>query len=189
MLIKHTILLFAALLTGYLISPSYSGDIISCDSFENCPDGSEPLTNQLIQLENKIDALEELLAGVSRGVDPNTGQDTLTFSNMNVQVVNGSGYTSGTTTGTGNLIIGYNELRGSEDVRIGSHMLVLGDTNNYSGFGGIVGGRTNETTGGYASVSGGYRNTASGYASSISGGLSKTAATNNCTVGDDGVDC
>ena len=139
MLIKHTILLLAALLTGYLISPSYSGDIISCDSFENCPDGSEPLTNQLIQLENKIDALEELLAGVSRGVDPNTSQDTLTFSNMNVQVVNGSGYTSGTTTGTGNLIIGYNELRGSEDVRIGSHMLVLGDTNNYSGFGGVQG--------------------------------------------------
>ena len=111
MLIKHTILLFAALFTGYLISPSFAGDIISCDSFENCPDGSVPLTNQLIQLEAKIDALEALLAGVSRGVDPNTSQDTLTFTNMNVQIVNGTGTTEEETTGTGNLIIGYNEPR------------------------------------------------------------------------------
>ena len=108
MSLKSILALVCALSIGFASLPSYAGDIISCDSFENCPDGSEPLTNKLIQLENKIDALEELLAGVSRGVDPNTSQDTLTFTNMNVQIVNGSGGTDGETTGTGNLIIGYN---------------------------------------------------------------------------------
>jgi len=81
MLVKRILLVFTIVFSCVVAPPSYGGDIISCDSFENCPDGSVPLTNQLIQLENKIDALEALLAGVSRGIDPNTSQDTLTFDN------------------------------------------------------------------------------------------------------------
>src|ERR1700758_1264362 len=40
------------------------------------------------------------------GID---GQPTITFSGVNVQVVSGSGSTSGTVNGQGNLIIGYAE--------------------------------------------------------------------------------
>jgi hypothetical protein len=40
-----------------------------------------------------------LLANVSRGVDPNTSQDTLTFTNMNVQIVSGDGQTTARTEG------------------------------------------------------------------------------------------
>jgi hypothetical protein len=43
--------------------------------------------------------------------------------------------------GLGNLIIGYNELRGSGDDRTGSHNLVLGSRNNHSSYAGIVGGQ------------------------------------------------
>jgi hypothetical protein len=88
MSIKSTLLFFVAVFIGLTSLPSYSGDIISCDSFENCPDGSVPLTNALLALEARMDALEvenaelkALLTGVSRAVDPNTNQDTLTFGN------------------------------------------------------------------------------------------------------------
>ena len=42
--------------------------------------------------------------------------------------------------GLGNLVIGYNELRGAGDDRSGSHNLVIGSRNNYSSHGGLVGG-------------------------------------------------
>ena len=141
-------ILFVFIAIVYTTSPSYGNDIISCDSFENCPDGSEPLTNKLIQLENKINALEALLANVTRGVDPNTSQDTLTFTNMNVQVVSGSGETYGAITGTGNLIIGYNETGSPNgDNRTGSHMLVIGERNSYTSYGGMVAGGSNTVSG------------------------------------------
>lgn len=195
--VKYIVSIFAAALIGYSISNSYSQEVIFCSGFE-CPEGAPAL-------EARVAALEALLAGVNRGVDPNTSQDTLTFANMNVQVVNGSGNTGGAPTATGNLIIGYNELRGGGDDRTGSHMLVMGDNNNYSSYGGIVAGNNNTASGDYASASGGENNTASGHASSISGGQNnsaiagwtsvsggntKTADFDHCTTaGDIGSDC
>jgi len=184
MFIKRILLLSVVIAFGSFFSPSYAGDIISCDSFENCPDGSVPLTNALLALQARMDALEAenaalktLLAGAKRGTDPNTGVDTLTFTNMNVQIVNGSGTTEGIVTGTGNLIIGYNAPRAEGgDVRTGSHMLVIGSQNNYSSYGGMVVGYFNETSSRYASVSGGLQGTASGQYASISGGLNNTAS-------------
>jgi hypothetical protein len=119
-----------------------------------------------------------LLAGATRGVDRKTGQDTLRFTNMNLQIVSGSGFTDGATTGTGNLIIGYNELRKSGNDRDGSHMLVIGSLNNYTSaaYGGMVVGQNNGTSAMYASVSGGAGNIASGEASSVSGGDGNTAS-------------
>jgi len=46
--------------------------------------------------------------------------------------------------GLGNLIIGYNELRGSGDNRIGSHNLILGSKNNFASYGGMVAGTLND---------------------------------------------
>lgn len=131
-----------------------------------------------MQLEARLEALEILLAGISRGIDPNTNQDTLTFTNMNVQIVSGSGITNGATNGKGNLIIGYNELRSGGNDRNGSHMLVIGRHNNYTSnsFGGIVAGYTNTTAASYSSVSGGFESTASGNYSSVIGGWSNTAS-------------
>ena len=136
--------------------------------------------------------LDSLLAGVSRETDPNTGQDTLVFSGMNIQIVNGSGWTD-ITDGTGNLIIGYNELRTANNLRGGSHILVIGDRNNYTtnSYGGMVvgsdsevssmfasvsGGQYNRAAYDYASVSGGKHNKASGLNSSVSGGTGNEAS-------------
>jgi len=190
MLIKRILLPFVATFIGFAISPSYAGDIISCDSFENCADGSVPLTNAILELEARMEALEAennklkaLLAGVTREIDGNTNKDTLRFSNINVQIVNGSNTTDGTPTGTGNLIIGYNETGNPNgDERTGSHMLVIGLGNNYSAFGGMVVGNQNTTSGNYSSVSGGSGNIASGVEASVSGGINNIASGDESSV-------
>jgi len=119
---------------------------------------------QLETLEARVAALEELLVHFNRS------GNVITISGANLQVVNGEGSTV-TSNGLGNVIIGYNEARqdGSDD-RSGSHMLVVGQENNYTGYGGIVVGLNNETSGGFAVVSGGKGNVASGNSSSVSGG-------------------
>jgi hypothetical protein len=133
---------------------------------------------ELSALESRIEELEDLLQDVSRLIDPNTGYDTVRFEGVNVQIVNGNGTTFGEPFGTGNLIIGYNELRDKGNYRDGSHMLVIGEANNYTSdsYGGMVVGSWNETSAPRASVSGGHANTASGEASSVSGGGWNTAS-------------
>ena len=147
---------------------------------------------ELSALESRIEELEGLLEDVSRLIDPNTGYDTVRFEGVNVQIVNGTGTTDGETFGTGNLIIGYNELRGNSecpdgyecDRRGGSHMLVIGSQNNYTSdsYGGMVVGSWNETSALFAVVSGGGDNTASGQNSTVSGGVANTASGEVSTV-------
>ena len=84
--------------------------------------------------------------------------------------------------GSGNLIVGYNELRFSDNVRTGSHNVVMGIRNNFSSFGGLVVGDFNEISGEFSSVSGGTSNTASGELASVSGGSFNTASGDFATV-------
>ncbi len=96
------------------------------------------------------------------------------ISGINVQIVNGQGATE-TVDGTGNLIIGYNELLGDGDNRSGSHNIVSGHYSNYTSYGGLVAGSSNSILGPYATVSGGNHSRASGFASSVSGGFQHEA--------------
>ncbi|HEX7627338.1 MAG TPA: hypothetical protein VF354_00260, partial [Candidatus Methanoperedens sp.] len=86
-------------------------------------------------------ALKNLLANVSRN-----GSD-IYIDGANLHIRDGSGDTFGPVNGLGNLIIGYNELRGSNDNRTGSHNLILGKANNYASYGGLVAGVSNEISG------------------------------------------
>ncbi len=187
MSVKYVVSLFAAALIGFTLSPSYSAEIVSCNGFESCPTNDG---DAIVALTARVAALEALLADVSRGTDPNTSQDTLTFAGMNVRIVNGTGVTE-SINGTGNLIIGYNETRDQTSAstpcpsnaeteffcnrRTGSHNLVIGILNNYSAHGGMVVGGKSETSAPFASVSGGLSNLASGKNSSVSGGFGNKA--------------
>ena len=132
------------------------------------------LKGRVTSLASETGRLKDLLAGVSRD------GDTLRFSHMNVQIVNGDGQTS-STNGLGNLIVGY-DANGSNYDRDGSHNVVVGDNHGYSSFGGLVAGYSNRISGPYASVSAGYDNTASAFASSVTGGTSNTASGEHSTV-------
>jgi hypothetical protein len=128
------------------------------------------LESRIAQLETTVSQLVSLLQNVTR-----SGND-ITFSGVNVHVVNGTGTTYGTVNGLGNLIVGYNELRSSGNDRTGSHNIVVGSRQNYSSYGGLVAGYQNAISGAYASVSGGYFNAASSSGASVSGGYSNTAS-------------
>jgi hypothetical protein len=126
-------------------------------------DELQTTVDELETLVAEVDELKALLAGVSRN------GDTLTFSGMNLEVLNGQGHTY-TSNGLGNIIIGYNEDNGNDEVRTGSHYLVVGRDHTYTRYAGIVVGYNNSATGSYASVCGGLNSTASGDHSTVSGG-------------------
>jgi len=107
---------------------------------------------------------------------------TIQIHHANLQIVNGSGATDGLVDGLGNLIVGYNELRGAGDDRSGSHNLVVGKEHNFSSFGGLLAGQRNTVSGGWSSVSGGRLNAASGLLSSVSGGAFNEASGDHSSV-------
>lgn len=132
---------------------------------EGVPPGS--LVERVAALEAEVEALKATLACVSSNSD---SQDFF-FEGCNVHVRNGDS-TTNTKNNLGNLIIGYNEERGTGSDRTGSHNLVIGDLHNYSSYGGLVAGYHNDINGDWASVTGGYGNEVAdgAYCSSIVGG-------------------
>jgi hypothetical protein len=120
-------------------------------------------------LEARVAALESKLAHFSR-----SGNDIF-ITGANLHIVNGLSMTD-TTNGLGNLIVGYNEPRGDEDQRGGSHNVVVGRRHFFTSFGGLVVGDQNSILGSFASVSGGTTNKASGSFSSVSGGTANQAS-------------
>jgi trimeric autotransporter adhesin len=143
--------------------------------------------NRLADLQDKLVALEGILRHVRVVTTPH-GLKEVVITRANLRIVNGLGHTDCTDeehaqeipdcpNGLGNLIVGYNEPRGSEpDVRTGSHNVVVGQLHNFSRFGGIVVGNASTISGDFASVSGGNNNTASGFAAAVSGGAQNTAS-------------
>ena len=131
---------------------------------------------RIAELEETVAAQQELLDGVSR-VSVG-GHDTLRLTEMNLQLVNGTGTTGGNPNGLGNLIVGYNPQRQfpAPATRVGSHYLIVGDGHEWTRFGGILAGLANTASGDWASVSGGRLNTASDLGASVSGGFENTAS-------------
>jgi hypothetical protein len=126
---------------------------------------------ELAALDAGLLLVEAKTQDMGRLVDPFTGQPTVRFSGVNVQVVDGSGDTEGAVNGTGNLIVGYNESdEFSGRARNGSHNLIVGSHNDYASFGGIVAGRYNTVEGRYATITAGSFNIATGFGATVSGG-------------------
>jgi len=195
---------FKNLLIIFIGSLFLASPVMAKEDWEKADARIAALEAQVLVLQGQVTSLLDMLEDVTRFTDE-FGYDTLLFSGMNVQIVNGLPFQfpaqNRDTNGLGNLIIGLNVPRiengncyahnwlSCEDERSGSHMLVIGDGHNYSSFGGMVAGDFNETSGPLSSVFSGLGNIASGDAASISGGLLKTATGDFCIVGDDGVDC
>jgi len=135
----------------------------------------------------RIDELNARLDGVTRD------GDTLTFTGMNLHVVNGLGETA-TTNGLGNLVIGYGEDfldndvhgdtqgDGTADVRTGSHNLVIGIDHSYTRYAGVVAGRDNRVSGRNSSVLGGRSNHADGDHTAVTGGAGNHAQGDHSAV-------
>src|SRR4051812_13566231 len=101
---------------------------------------------------------------VSSGVG---GMPTVQFTGVNVQVVSGSGSTHGAVNGLGNLVVGYAE-NAMGFPQTGSHDLIVGSNNGWTGYGEVVGGTENQALGNYASAFG-QTNKANGRGSLVAG--------------------
>jgi len=128
---------------------------------------------------------------VSSGVG---GKPTVQFASVNVQIISGAGATDAGVNGTGNLVLGYGENANSYS-QTGSHDLVIGKNNGWSGFGEIVGGNNDRASGNYSTVVGksnlasggsslaaGEVNTASGGDSSVMGGAHNIASGSDSSI-------
>jgi hypothetical protein len=109
---------------------------------------------------------------VASGID---GKPTVQFASVNVQIVDGSGSTS-SVNGTGNLVLGYDELPGSQS---GSHNLILGENQSDTSYGGLIGGVSNRVSGPDAFVAGGNNNRALGGNSAVIGGWRNEVASSD----------
>jgi hypothetical protein len=121
-----------------------------------------------------LESLNKILPHVNYVESGVGGKPTIQFSGVNVQVVNGEGSTD-TTNGEGNIVIGY-DTHEVEEIQTGSHNLVLGNFQEFTSYGGIVGGNDNIVTAPDASVIGGSKNTVSGPLASVTGGERNTAS-------------
>jgi hypothetical protein len=138
-------------------------------------------------LAQRVAALEDLLKHFSRE------KNEIFITGANLHIVNGLGSTNcgseeapipDCPNGLGNLIVGYNEPQGGgiEDIRTGSHNVVVGQQHNFSSFGGLVVGQFNTISGPLAAAIGGAVNTASGLSAVVSGGAGNTASGNFAAV-------
>jgi len=130
----------------------------------------DALEARIASLEAKLQYLT-VVAGTVNGM---AGPHVI-ITGANLHVRNGLGQTNSSNQ-TGNLIVGYNEPRGTGNERSGSHNIVVGQRNNYVSYGGLVAGYNNAVSGIYSTVSGGSYNIADGGVSSISGGSYNTAS-------------
>jgi hypothetical protein len=127
-------------------------------------------------LQSQIAALQDLLLHFSR-----SGNNIyITGANLNIR--SGSGTTWGTVNGLGNLVVGYNEGRGSGDDKTGSHNLIVGPRHNYSSYGGGAVGYWNTISNTYSLAGGGSYNTVSGNAASVGGGYLNEASGNHASI-------
>ena len=140
---------------------------------------------RLTALETKTSSMSATTIG---------GRAAVVFDAVNLHVRSGVGTTAGIVNGLGNLIVGYDEARASSSDKSGSHNLILGRQNNYTSFGGLVGGFNNAITGSYASIITGNSNEATATYSVVVTGSSNdatgtsavvvTGSTNEATNGD-----
>jgi TolA-binding protein len=159
-------------------------------------------------LKSSVSDLQTKLSKVSYSDSGLNGLPTLTIAGANLQIDSGAGSTYGPVNGLGNLIIGYDESPGTQT---GSNNLVIGTSQQFTSYGGLIagngnvlsgansdvfgsyntasgdtssvgGGRYNNASAATASVSGGFKNTASALTASVSGGFNNTASGNDSSV-------
>jgi hypothetical protein len=120
----------------------------------------------------EMTVLNQILPHIKYTAEGVDAKPTIQFSGVNLQIINGEGKTS-LNNGEGNLVMGYDESPGTQT---GSHDLILGTSQSYTSYGGILAGESNKISSPFASVTGGEFNTASGEGASISGGRNSEAS-------------
>jgi hypothetical protein len=114
-------------------------------------------------------------AGGSGAINGVTGPN-IVFKGANVQVM--SAVSESDTSGTGNLIVGWNDAPSGAPAgyRSGSNNLVCGDDQTFTSYGCFLAGSYNTASGSLTSINGGLNNTASTPQAVVSGGANNVAS-------------
>jgi hypothetical protein len=163
----------------WLCVPETSGQTVTSGGSE----GTCAAKNTKVELPPtaELATLQSILPHIKYEASGVAGKPTIQFNAVNVQVVSGSGKTYGAVNGEGNLVIGYDENEGKHE-QTGSHNLILGREQTFTGYGGIVAGFKNTNDGSYNSVTGGEDNTVRLSYNSVSGGEENTAIGNGNSI-------
>jgi hypothetical protein len=176
----------AAETATYICVPETAGSAVTSGGSEGKCEAKHttvelPPTAELATLQSILPHIKYEAEGIDK-------KPTVQFSGANVEIVNGEGKTA-TTNGEGNLVIGYDENEEKHE-QTGSHNLILGPEQTFTGYGDVLAGKTNDAISNYdliagannsvsavaASVTGGWHNTASATYSSVTGGAFNTAS-------------
>ncbi len=153
-------------------------DAVQTDVLENV-DAIATMSGNMSSNADAIGELQTLTQDMTR--EEINDAMSVRFDGVNVHVRNGAGSQS-EINGTGNLIVGYDEVSAEDLNQTGSHNLVVGADHSYTSHGGAVFGSGNSISSPYATVTGGQSNTASGDFSSVSGGERNEASGNYSSV-------
>jgi hypothetical protein len=183
--------------TTVCVPQAPSTPVLSTNTNGECPPqqigkGTVKYTSEALPGPAELEKLDKILPHVNYVETGVGGKTTIQFSGINVQVVNGAGKTA-SRNGAGNLVIGYDEGAGAQT---GSHSLVLGSEQAYTGWGAIVAGTNNTAAGAYdvvfgfqnvaegaeASVTGGFKNKAGNLQASVSGGSGNVASGSSASI-------
>jgi hypothetical protein len=185
LLVAAVLMLWASSAHGLMLCMKAKGGIYAREMCRKAEHVVDPSTLGLARVE-VVTALQERIAELEALTEPMSLEDdgvTVRFSGVNVQVVNGEGYTDAPN-GAGNLIVGYNEDLGYNGFteRTGSHNLIVGKDHAYNSYGGLVAGHSNAIVAPYAAVTGGFMNEACGWTASVTGGMGNVASSHCATV-------
>jgi hypothetical protein len=183
-----TLLALAILVIGVKAGPNGQSNFVPwAPKHDN---GVKALVAEIVALQKEIAALQRqvnliacnpaLQLGPFVSVDPNPENGVvgpnIVYKGANIHIISGSGNTrkNDTSTGLGNLIIGYDEAPSNlvTGERSGNHNLVIGPNNKFSAkvSGGIVAGEFNSISREVHSILGGASNSVGGPNASILGG-------------------
>lgn len=151
-----------------LMAQQFTGERVEAQPPPHAANPDNNLSARVAELEAKLASMSVV------------GDDVI-FEGVNLIVQSGSGVTGGEVNGVGNLIVGYDE-GDVDDIKSGSHNLIVGGFHTYTSYGGFVAGFDNAVTAPAASVSGGRENEAAGHNSSVSGGERNLAGGNLSSV-------
>ena len=132
------------------------------------------LKSQLSKAKSAL-ALAPYLSVTKTAINGVAGPNVV-FKGCNLQIK--SRTRESDSSGTGNLIVGWDEAPSStpSGYRSGSNNLVCGDYNSFPSYGGFLAGTFDQIDGIFDSVSGGEYNTTSAAFASVGGGASNTAS-------------
>jgi hypothetical protein len=125
----------------------------------------------VVRLADRLVDAEATLGPIS--YDPRA--QAIYFTGVDVHVRNGSGSTDGEPDGTGNLILGWNEVD-DEDERTGSHNLVIGSRHTWTGHSGLISGLDNTLRSDASVAVGGQGNIVTGAGAAAIGGQDNEVA-------------